>query len=130
MTEGRTQMTVTQRLSVLVVDDEPILARSVSRFLNRHGFKTDVCHDGYDAIEKAKNATYDVVITDWQTPGVHGYTLLKQLGAINSKCRLVVMTADPSNVISHEAMRASGIPCLPKPFSLDALLQHVRGGSA
>jgi len=110
------------------VEDERILAHSIARFLNRQGFEADVCYDGYAAVEKARNATYSVAIVDWRVPHIKGYALVEQLRDANRECRMVIVSADPAAPAADEATH--GIPCLPKPFSLTALLQHVQGTAA
>jgi len=120
---------MSEACSVLVVEDERILAHSIARFLSRQGFDTDVCYDGHSAVEKAGNTTYTVAIVDWGVPRIRGHALVEQLRNANRECRVVVMSADPAAPESHEAVRTGDIPCLPKPFSLATLLRNVRGES-
>lgn len=121
-------MSAQRRPSVLVVDDERILAQSVARLLARAGWQAEACYDGHDALERSENATFDVVVVDWGIPGLCGAELIEQLRRVRPASRLVVTSADPALPREHETVRANSIPCLPKPFSLDELLCAIRDG--
>ncbi|MFL6156378.1 MAG: response regulator, partial [Marmoricola sp.] len=59
-------------MRVLLVEDEPTLARHVEDGLRDAGFAVDVALDGATALEKAGETAYDVVVLDRDLPHVHG----------------------------------------------------------
>jgi DNA-binding response OmpR family regulator len=124
---NRKAMGMTGSPSVLIVEDERILAQSLAHLLGGKGWRAEVCHDGSQALERSRKTTFDVVVADWGVPGVWGSRLIEQLKGINPRCRVVVMSADPFGPQEHETVRALHIPCLPKPFSLDTLLLNMQG---
>ena len=116
-----------KKKSVLIVDDEPLLARSVSRYLQRFGFDTEVCDAGSLALEKMAARLFDIVITDLELPDMHGSTLIQHVEKNYTDCRVVVIsghTAAPPALTSGKLLNIS---YLNKPFDLDHLLDHVRG---
>ena len=112
--------------SVLIIEDERILARSLAHILSGYGWHAEVCHDGSQALEQSKKTTFDAVVADWGVPGLCGSRLLEQLKRANPRCRLVVMSADPEEPREHPIVRALQIPCLAKPFALDMLLRELQ----
>ena len=62
---------------VLVVDDEPITARSYARALAAGGFKVSVAHDGHEAAALAKVRQFDVIVSDIAMPDMDGLALLR-----------------------------------------------------
>jgi DNA-binding response OmpR family regulator len=113
--------------SVLVVDDERLLARSIVRLLEREGWQAEACYDSREALERSQNATFDVVVVDWGIPGPRGAVLIDHLRLNWPECRLVVTSADSSQPLGHATVRAHGIPCLSKPFSFEELKAVILG---
>jgi signal transduction histidine kinase len=57
---------------VLVVEDEPIVARLIADVLEDEGMRVDVLLDGWEALERAARERYDLVICDMKMPGLNG----------------------------------------------------------
>jgi CheY-like chemotaxis protein len=71
--EGRKSITI------LVVDDS-VNTRDIEKgILETYGYKVDIAIDGMDALEKAKEFTYDLVITDVEMPRLDGFSLTERL---------------------------------------------------
>lgn len=62
----------TRPLSVLVVDDEQFIAKSLATIFRNHGFDATCAYSGYDAIRSAKSLRPDVIISDILMPGMNG----------------------------------------------------------
>jgi DNA-binding NtrC family response regulator len=117
---------MSRKMSVLIVDDEPLVARSVSRYLQKNGYDTEVCDGGTMAIEKLGNRHFDILITDLELPDLHGTALIEHVAKSDSVCRVIVISG-------HAVMRplkqynSLNISYIHKPFDLEHLLEHVRG---
>jgi DNA-binding NtrC family response regulator len=77
---------------VLVVDDEPEVRASLSRYLRRLGCTVDEASDGEDALMQVANAVPDVVVTDMTMPRLDGLGLLKALRSKDSDLPVIVLT--------------------------------------
>ena len=116
-----------RKKTVLIVDDEPLLARSVSRYLQRFGFDTVVCDAGSLALEKMASRLFDIVITDLELPDMHGSRLIQHVEKTYTGCRIVVISGHTTAPPALNMHKSFNISYLNKPFDLDHLLDHVRG---
>ena len=64
---------------VLVVDDSMLVRHAVCRWLDDHGFRTQVATDGVEALEKLNEQLPDLIITDLHMPLIDGAELLQRL---------------------------------------------------
>jgi CheY-like chemotaxis protein len=68
-----------EAFKVLVVDDEPQVAHALRRLLKREGFDVQVAFNGAEALERLKEFSPDIVLTDFRMPGMTGGELLQQV---------------------------------------------------
>ncbi len=106
---------------VLVVEDEKILAESISIYLERSGYATAVAHSGEDGVRMAGEASPDVAVVDIRLPGVDGLEVLKRMREVSPGTEVVMMTAHASVASAVEAMRRGAFDYLNKPLDLDEL---------
>jgi two-component system NtrC family sensor kinase len=105
---------------LLLVDDEPDIRRSISKFLTRTGWQVDLADSGEEGLRLLGEGDYQVVLCDLRMPGMSGHEFYRRLQAASSPAisRLVFMTGD---VLSPEASRflqEAARPVLSKPFTL------------
>ncbi len=118
-------VSVPHRGRILLVDDEPDIRRSVSKFLTRIGWEVDLADSGEEGLRLLGGASYDVLLCDLRMPGMSGHEFYRQLEASASPAieKLIFMTGD---VLSPEASRfltAAARPVLSKPFALKDLME-------
>jgi CheY-like chemotaxis protein len=75
-------MSVETRGRVLVVDDEPDAALSLTTLLSLHGYSARACHDGHTALALAEKLRPTACALDIMMPGMDGYELAKWLRAL------------------------------------------------
>lgn len=66
-------------MKVLVVEDNPLNMELVTELLNAQGFITDGAQDGEEAVRKAENETYNLIIMDIELPGIDGVEATKRI---------------------------------------------------
>jgi signal transduction histidine kinase/CheY-like chemotaxis protein len=113
------------RVSILLVDDEQIVRRSVARLLRQTGFEVIEAADGAEAIARYSRRAYDLVLLDLDMPGLNGEQTQARLVTLDPKVRIVFATghADPKR---EAAVRARGaLAFLQKPYGLDTLVGLV-----
>src|SRR5690349_5695819 len=113
-------------MRVLVVEDEPRLARLLARGLDEAGHDTDVRHSGSDGLLAATNGRYDAVVLDVMLPGMDGITLCQTLRRNGHTVPVVMLTARGEVADRVGGLDAGADDYLSKPFSFDELLARLR----
>ena len=104
VTLEREANTVSQR-QVLIIDDEPVLARLLEYTLEHAGYGVRVVHTGAAGVELAEEGFDGVVLLDLKLPDAEGLDLVEPLHAANPKNRIIIMTAHGSIDAAIEATR-------------------------
>ncbi|MNE01832.1 Transcriptional regulatory protein YycF [compost metagenome] len=110
--------------TVLVVEDEQILAQNLKAFLEAKGLDVRVAHDGAKAISLAEGFAAEVVVLDFRLPDMEGFQVLEAVRP-NRKCHFVLMTAHPSDQVFERASQLGIGHILLKPFPLVELARVV-----
>jgi len=111
------------------VEDEPTVARLISDVLEDEGFQVEALLDGYEALERAARASYDLVICDMKMPGLDGqhfYETLACMGNPLSK-RFLFVTGDVLSSHTQEFLERNLVPHVAKPFRVEELTEKVFG---
>ena len=113
---------------ILVVEDEPTVARLIADVLEDEGFQVDVQLDGREALQQADRERYDLVICDMKMPGLDGqhfYQALVQAGNPLSK-RFLFVTGDVVAQHTQQFLEHHQLPHVAKPFRMEELKDSVR----
>jgi len=110
---------------LLVVDDEPRIARFVSRALESHGHAVETARSGEDALSKVTDQDFDLIILDLLLPGIDGHAVLRELVAQDSRARVLVLSAVGDVESRVQCLRAGAVDYLAKPFAVAELLARV-----
>lgn len=114
------------RLSILIVDDDPVLRRLLDERLKKAGYTTEVAEDGYKAKALLKQKRYDVVLTDLMMPGdIGGIEVLDIAKKRDSSIEVVLITAHSSIDTAVEAMKKGAHDYLEKPINFDELFLRL-----
>lgn len=114
--------------SVLVVDDDPVVAEAVRLRLEQEGFAVEVAHDAKQGFAAALRRRHHAFLLDLNMPGVDGLALLRRLKGEKSLANTpaIMLTASASDAAVKAATAAGAANYVIKPFSPDDLLQRVR----
>ena len=112
---------------VLVVDDSGVVRKIGAMTLMRAGFEVVDAVDGRDALEKASNERFDLVITDINMPGMDGIELIKELRTLDDYrfIPIVVLSTLAQKDKVDEGKQAGASGWIFKPFSATKLLDTV-----
>lgn len=113
--------------SVLIVDDERLIARTLSSALAEAGFDTRIASN-VEAAEKqifTAESGFDLIIIDNRLPKGSGLGLLKKLRAGDVQAKVILMTAYDSPETKAEARRLGVQRYFTKPFDLGAMIAEV-----
>ncbi|NOX87645.1 MAG: sigma-54-dependent Fis family transcriptional regulator [Calditrichaeota bacterium] len=108
--------------NILLVDDDINLARVISFQLKQQGFKVIVAHSGTEGLDKFKQSSYDIVISDIQMPDLTGIELLRKVRDLNERVVFILITAYGSVDQAIKACQLGADDYLTKPFSKEQLI--------
>ena len=110
---------------ILVVDDEPQIARVLRTGLMSHGYDVRAAADGLSALDTFGDWHPDLVVTDLAMPDVDGLELCRRLRAV-SQVPILVLSVRGEERTKVEALDAGADDYITKPFGMDELLARVR----
>jgi two-component system response regulator AtoC len=107
--------------TVLIVDDERTLARSIKVFLTESGYNAEVAGTAEQALEQLERVRPDVIFLDVRLPGMSGIELLQKIHEFDPAVPVVIMTAFGTIEGAVDAVKRGAFDYLKKPVDLDEL---------
>ena len=117
---------MTTQARVLVVDDDPVVARSIDRVLTGKGYAVITASGGAEALEKLAQEKYDAVFTDIRMPGMDGFEVAKRIKATQPWLPVVIVTGYGSPESKARAKELGVAGFLHKPLSPDMIEGSAR----
>ncbi len=102
--------------SVLVIDDDPLIRKTLSSYLSKKGFEALVAEDGEEGIQKYEEHIPDLVILDIRLPDVDGLEVLGRIREKNPNASIIIMTAYDDMKTTIEAIKSGAFEYLVKPL--------------
>ena len=115
-------------LRVLVAEDTPTVQLVMRVTLESAGFIVSVADDGTEALREAGSKPFDVVVLDWNMPGLDGIEVVRAIrggAGPNALTPIVIATAAPSQQLIEEAKSAGAQSVLGKPFQGSSLVRAL-----
>lgn len=106
---------------ILVVEDDPILRRFITDVLEKRGAKVTNCENGVSALNKIRENSYHLVISDLKMEEMDGLELLTEIKKIVPSTEVIIVTAYGSVSSAVEAMRKGAFDYITKPVELEEL---------
>jgi DNA-binding response OmpR family regulator len=113
-------------MRILVVEDEPSIARFVRQGLTEAGHAVDVAWNGREGLDFALAADYDVLVLDIMLPQMNGLELLRELRRRGDRTPTLMLTAKDTVDDRVAGLDAGADDYLVKPFAFPELLARVR----
>jgi DNA-binding NtrC family response regulator len=119
--------TSSQKSTILVVDDEPVIRKLVSAMLSNSGYQIILADTGEQAIKlfRKQPKAIDLLLTDVVAPGMAGPTLADQLTELKPDLRVLFMSGYDSRQVVQKYVVEKGYLLLTKPFTLKQLEEKV-----
>ncbi len=114
---------------VLVVDDEQVIADTLSIILNKAGFDASPVYTGTAAVESARNLQPDLIISDVIMPDMNGIEAAIQIRSFLPACKILLFSGQAATADLLESARAKGheFEILAKPVHPQDLLAKLAG---
>jgi two-component system KDP operon response regulator KdpE len=110
---------------VLVVDDDPQIRRVMRVTLTAQGYEIDDVKGGDQALEKLRDAKFDLVLLDMNMVGMDGLECCRLIRA-NSEIAIIMLTVRDTEIDKVAALDAGADDYITKPFSTPELLARIR----
>jgi len=118
---------------ILVMEDEPSVAKGLEMILSEEGYRVDLADTGELAMEAFRQKRFDLLVADLRLPDIDGLEVIKQIKADKPETEVIVITGYGTTARAVEAMKLGVHDFLPKPFTEDqikaaideALKEHV-----
>jgi two-component system OmpR family response regulator len=111
---------------VLVIEDEPDLARAIARSLAEEQFAVDVALNGEDGLFRATEIEYDAIILDLMLPKLSGWEVLESLRGAGRRTPVLILTARDGLDDRVRGLNSGADDYLPKPFDVAELIARVK----
>ncbi len=113
-------------MRILLVEDDPGIARFVAKGLREQAFAVDVTGNGDDALYKSAINDYDAIILDVMIPGRDGFSVCRELRATGSVVPVIMLTARDTVQDRITGLDIGADDYLTKPFAVTELLARLR----
>jgi len=110
---------------ILIIDDEPVLRRSLARILQQAGLDVTTAASGHEGLAFLKHQTFDLVYLDIRMPDMNGLEVLKAIHSKYPEVDVVLFTAQPDMNSAVEALRHGAIDYLLKPLHPQSFLDRT-----
>jgi DNA-binding response OmpR family regulator len=112
-------------MRVLVVEDEPDLARALARSLEEAGFAVDVAADGEDGLFRIREIPYDAAVLDLMLPRLDGWSVLEAARGDGVRLPILVLTARDELADRVRGLNLGADDYLVKPFATSELIARL-----
>ncbi len=113
-------------LKVLLVDDEQELVTTLVERLGYRGVEAAYALNGPEALDKLRQGHFSVVVLDVKLPGMSGLEVLTRMKKEFPNIPVILITGHGSPVEQPDQVPEDAYDYLPKPISLDKLLQKIK----
>jgi DNA-binding response OmpR family regulator len=113
--------------SVLIVDDEPNIVRSLQFLMSKAGYRVRVARDGEQALDEIANAQPDLVLLDAMMPKRDGFDVCQTIRANPSwsRVRIIMLTAKGRDIEREKGLAMGADDYITKPFSTRDVMSRV-----
>ena len=105
--------------TVLLVDDDEDLRELITELLQFDGHKVEAAEDGAAANDLLQQRTFDLILLDWDLPGLSGPEVCKSYRSRGGESQVILMTGMDPKIVENAAANAGASAYLLKPFTLD-----------
>lgn len=116
----------TEKLKVLLVEDDANLGTLLREYLEAKGYATTLAVNGKQGFDLFSKDKYNICILDVMMPIKDGYTLAKEIRAIDTNVPIVFLTAKSMKEDTIEGFNAGADDYITKPFSMEELLMRIK----
>jgi len=111
---------------ILIVEDEPDIAMALARDLRVEGYETAIARDGEDALRRAAEKPWDLILLDVMLPRKDGFEVCREIRRARSKTRIILLTARTQEAEKVLGLELGADDYVTKPFSPRELRARIK----
>ena len=112
--------------SILIIDDEKSIRKTLNEILSFEGYKIDEASDGEEGLKKFKDKSYDIVLCDIKMPKLDGIEFLEKAKEINDEVPIIIISGHGNIETAVEAVKKGAYDYISKPPDLNRMLITLR----
>ncbi len=112
--------------SILIIDDEKAIRKTLTEILGFEGYKIDEASDGEEGLRRFKEKNYDLILCDIKMPKLDGLEFLEKAKDINSEVPIIIISGHGNIETAVEAVKLGAYDYISKPPDLNRLLITLR----
>lgn len=112
--------------TILVIDDERAIRRTLNEILSFEGFKVEEAEDGVEGLKKIQDGNYDCILCDVKMPKMDGIEVLEKVKEINPDVPFIVISGHGNIETAVDAVKKGAYDFIAKPPDLNRLLITIR----
>ncbi|MEO6638411.1 MAG: sigma-54 dependent transcriptional regulator [Ginsengibacter sp.] len=112
--------------SILIIDDEKSIRKTLNEILSFEGYKIDEAADGEEGLKKFKEKNYDLVLCDIKMPKLDGIEFLERAKEINNETPIIIISGHGNIDTAVEAVKKGAFDYISKPPDLNRMLITLR----
>ncbi|QDV13085.1 Transcriptional regulatory protein ZraR [Rosistilla oblonga] len=111
---------------ILFVEDDPEFSSGYVRWFEKHGHSVEHATTGQEAVRRCDQREFDIIVLDWNLPGLSGLELVQRMCEENPDTEIIVLTGEGTIEKAVESMRRGVFDFLSKPFSMSGLERRCK----
>lgn len=112
--------------SILIVEDEVMIARALQIELEHEGYQVLVEHEGKSGLEASLNSSIDLILLDVMLPGLNGIEVLRRIRKKDIYLPIILLTARDTTLDKVMGLDHGANDYITKPFEIEEVLARVR----
>ncbi len=116
---------MSERLDVMLLDDEPIVGKRLKPALAKIGCEVEVFQDPKAALDRINEKEFDIVVTDIRMDEVDGLQVLEEVVKKSERTKVIMITGYAMMAVAREAMEKGAFDFIAKPFKPDDLRKVI-----
>jgi DNA-binding NtrC family response regulator len=114
------------KLSVMVIDDEPIVGKRLKPALEKSGYEVEIYETGAAALKRIEEKDFDIVVTDVRMDEVDGMDILASVTEKAPRTKVIIITGYATIELAREALAKGAFDFIAKPFKPDDLRETIQ----
>lgn len=121
---------MTDPISIMVIDDEPIVGKRLQPALKKNGYIVEAFTAGREALKRFEENKFDIVVTDIRMDEIDGIEVLNSVLKIEPKTKVIIITGYATIEMAREALAKGAFDFISKPFKPDELREVILKAAA
>lgn len=118
---------MTKPATILIIDDETMVRRSIAAYLEDSGFQVVEAANGHEGLDLLARVAVDLVVTDLRMPGMDGLDIIDRLQVRSPQTPVIVVTGTADVTATDSVCRRGAVACFFKPINDLRVLETAIG---